>query len=152
MLASSLLAGSIPRGQYPLDCPRQGRLDGPICTITLFDPWVEALRESRPMNAWRCCTGCIRRGGIWFGKARPVRGHHAGPLRYVPPSGPIRLACRSLSWWKSAVLHYPFKVSTASTARHCWTLSLTDVCSVPSAHSDFKERRKRLCRVSRGKG
>lgn len=26
-----------------LTCPRQGRLDGPICTITLFEPWVAAL-------------------------------------------------------------------------------------------------------------
>jgi tRNA-Thr(GGU) m(6)t(6)A37 methyltransferase TsaA len=24
-------------------CPRQGRLDGPRCTITLFDPWIAAL-------------------------------------------------------------------------------------------------------------
>ncbi|QIG49290.1 tRNA (N6-threonylcarbamoyladenosine(37)-N6)-methyltransferase TrmO [Nordella sp. HKS 07] len=26
-----------------LMCPRQGRLDGPVCTITLFEPWVRAL-------------------------------------------------------------------------------------------------------------
>lgn len=26
-----------------LMCPRQGRLDGPVCTITLFEPWVQAL-------------------------------------------------------------------------------------------------------------
>jgi tRNA-Thr(GGU) m(6)t(6)A37 methyltransferase TsaA len=26
-----------------LTCPRQGRLDGPVCTITLFEPWVAAL-------------------------------------------------------------------------------------------------------------
>lgn len=26
-----------------LTCPRQGRLDGPVCTITLFDPWAQAL-------------------------------------------------------------------------------------------------------------
>jgi tRNA (adenine37-N6)-methyltransferase len=27
-----------------LDCPRQGRLDGPICRIELFDPWIPALQ------------------------------------------------------------------------------------------------------------
>lgn len=26
-----------------LECPRQGRLDGPVCEITIFEPWVEAL-------------------------------------------------------------------------------------------------------------
>ena len=26
-----------------MDCPRQGRRDGPLCRIELFEPWVEAL-------------------------------------------------------------------------------------------------------------
>lgn len=26
-----------------LECPRQGRLDGPLCSIEIFDPWVDAL-------------------------------------------------------------------------------------------------------------
>ena len=26
-----------------MDCPRQGRLDGPLCRIELFAPWTEAL-------------------------------------------------------------------------------------------------------------
>jgi tRNA-Thr(GGU) m(6)t(6)A37 methyltransferase TsaA len=26
-------------------CPRQGRLDGPICTLEIFDPWVPALKS-----------------------------------------------------------------------------------------------------------
>jgi tRNA (adenine37-N6)-methyltransferase len=26
-----------------LDCPRQGRQDGPICRIEVFEPWAEAL-------------------------------------------------------------------------------------------------------------
>jgi tRNA (adenine37-N6)-methyltransferase len=26
-----------------MDCPRQGRRDGPICRIQVFEPWVEAL-------------------------------------------------------------------------------------------------------------
>lgn len=28
-----------------LECPRQGRLDGPICRITLFEPWVMGLAD-----------------------------------------------------------------------------------------------------------
>lgn len=27
-----------------LDTPRQGRLDGPVCRIEIFDPWVPALQ------------------------------------------------------------------------------------------------------------
>lgn len=27
-----------------LDCPRQGRLDGPTCRIEVFEPWVAALQ------------------------------------------------------------------------------------------------------------
>ncbi len=27
-----------------LDCPRQGRLDGPICRIEIFEPWTPALQ------------------------------------------------------------------------------------------------------------
>jgi tRNA-Thr(GGU) m(6)t(6)A37 methyltransferase TsaA len=27
-----------------LDCPRQGRRDGPLCRIDVFDPWAEALK------------------------------------------------------------------------------------------------------------
>jgi tRNA-Thr(GGU) m(6)t(6)A37 methyltransferase TsaA len=26
-----------------MNCPRQGRSDGPVCRIEVFDPWVEAL-------------------------------------------------------------------------------------------------------------
>jgi tRNA (adenine37-N6)-methyltransferase len=26
-----------------LECPRQGRLDGPLCRLELFEPWVQAL-------------------------------------------------------------------------------------------------------------
>src|SRR5579864_8039100 len=26
-----------------LDCPRQGRTDGPVCRIEVFEPWVQAL-------------------------------------------------------------------------------------------------------------
>jgi len=26
-----------------LECPRQGRLDGPTCRIEVFEPWVAAL-------------------------------------------------------------------------------------------------------------
>ena len=26
-----------------LECPRQGRLDGPVCTIEIFEPWIAAL-------------------------------------------------------------------------------------------------------------
>lgn len=26
-----------------LECPRQGRLDGPTCVIEIFEPWTEAL-------------------------------------------------------------------------------------------------------------
>ena len=26
-----------------MDCPRQGRLDGPLCRIEVFEPWAEAL-------------------------------------------------------------------------------------------------------------
>ncbi len=26
-----------------LECPRQGRADGPVCTVEVFDPWTEAL-------------------------------------------------------------------------------------------------------------
>ncbi len=26
-----------------LECPRQGRADGPICTIEIFEPWSEAV-------------------------------------------------------------------------------------------------------------
>lgn len=27
-----------------LDCPRQGRIDGPVCRIEIFEPWVAALK------------------------------------------------------------------------------------------------------------
>ncbi len=27
-----------------LDCPRQGRLDGPVCRIEIFEPWTPALQ------------------------------------------------------------------------------------------------------------
>lgn len=26
-----------------LECPRQGRLDGPVCRIEIFEPWIRAL-------------------------------------------------------------------------------------------------------------
>lgn len=28
-----------------LDCPRQGRHDGPVCSIEIFEPWVRALEN-----------------------------------------------------------------------------------------------------------
>jgi len=29
--------------RYRDDCPRQGKLDGPVCRIEIFEPWVGAL-------------------------------------------------------------------------------------------------------------
>lgn len=28
-----------------LECPRQGRHDGPLCRIEIFAPWIEALQD-----------------------------------------------------------------------------------------------------------
>jgi tRNA-Thr(GGU) m(6)t(6)A37 methyltransferase TsaA len=28
-----------------MECPRQGRMDGPACRIEVFEPWVEALAD-----------------------------------------------------------------------------------------------------------
>jgi tRNA-Thr(GGU) m(6)t(6)A37 methyltransferase TsaA len=33
-----------------MDCPRQGRLDGPLCRIELFEPWAEALEGIEEFN------------------------------------------------------------------------------------------------------
>lgn len=27
-----------------MECPRQGRMDGPVCRIEIFEPWVQALQ------------------------------------------------------------------------------------------------------------
>lgn len=32
---------------FRLECPRQGRLDGPVCRIEVFEPWIEALHGIR---------------------------------------------------------------------------------------------------------
>jgi tRNA (adenine37-N6)-methyltransferase len=34
-----------------MDCPRQGRLDGPVCRIEVFAPWVEALEGIENYNS-----------------------------------------------------------------------------------------------------
>ena len=31
-----------------LATPRQGRLDGPVCLLEIFEPWVPALKLPRP--------------------------------------------------------------------------------------------------------
>lgn len=33
-----------------LECPRQGRLDGPVCEIELFEPWSRALTGIQTFN------------------------------------------------------------------------------------------------------
>ena len=36
-----------------LDCPRQGRVDGPVCRIEVAEPWVAATGRDRGVRADR---------------------------------------------------------------------------------------------------
>jgi len=45
-----------------LECPRQGRPDGPTCRIEVFPPWDKGLDSIASSSGWRCSTGCMSRG------------------------------------------------------------------------------------------
>ena len=43
-----------------LDCPRQGRADGPICRIEVNEPWVRRWTGSRRSSGSRFSHGCTK--------------------------------------------------------------------------------------------
>ena len=55
-----------------LDCPRQGRADGPICRIEVYEPWVAALDGIEAFERIEVLTGCTSRGVTSCAKARPM--------------------------------------------------------------------------------
>lgn len=112
-----------------LECPRQGRLDGPTCRIEVFDPWVQALDgieryDQLEVLYWLHLSrrDLVRQSPANDGTTRgtfalrtPVR-----PIRSAPPS-PGWSALRDLSFWCVGWI--------VSTERRCSILSPTGHCS-----------------------
>ena len=48
-----------------MEAPRQGRPDGPICRIEVFEPWASALEGLENYKRIEGCTGCICRAATW---------------------------------------------------------------------------------------
>ena len=48
-----------------METPRQGRSDGPLCRIEIFEPWVAALNTLLNSSASKFSIGCTCRGAIW---------------------------------------------------------------------------------------
>src|SRR3984885_14896883 len=72
-----------------LDCPRQGRGDGPICRIEVAEPWVAALDGS---------IGYTRRDAILCAKAQLMTAQRAAGFRCARRSGRTPSARRWSVW------------------------------------------------------
>jgi len=99
------------------DAPKQGKLDGPVCEIELFEPWPRACKASRSFHMRRCCTGCISRGATSFCNRPSMTPAAAAPLRYARQSGPTRSVYRPLQSSASKAMLSGCAASIASTAR-----------------------------------
>src|SRR5215218_459483 len=69
-----------------LETPRQGRHDGPVCRLEIFEPWVPALKgvefySNLEVIYWLHRS---RRGGIWCCKARRATRRRAARFRCAP--------------------------------------------------------------------
>jgi hypothetical protein len=53
-----------------METPRQGRADGLLCRIEVFEPWVPALAGLAHTNELKCFIGCIFPAAISSCKAR----------------------------------------------------------------------------------
>src|SRR4051794_34078905 len=108
-----------------LETPRQGRLDGPVCRIELFAPWVPALAgldrfERVEVLYWLHLS---RRDLVLQSLADD--GPAPAPSPCARLSAPTRSAPRSRSWWGSGAIRSWPGGWTASTARRSSTSSPT---------------------------
>jgi hypothetical protein len=78
-----------------MDCPHQGRPDGPHCRIEMFEPWSQALAVSRNSSGSKCCIGFTVRGAISSTRARAMTERPAAPFRCVRRRGPVQSGPRS---------------------------------------------------------
>lgn len=81
-----------------MDCPHQGRPDGPHCRIDMFEPWSQALAVSRNSSGSKCCIGFTVRGAISSTRAPRNDGTTRGTilLRSQARPGPIGASIASL--------------------------------------------------------
>src|SRR5258705_8017233 len=104
-----------------LETPRQGRHDGPVCRLEIFEPWVPALKgvdfySNLEVIYWLhlsrrdlCC------------KVRKTTDQRAAHFRCARHSGRIRWARRSSSWSALRATRFWCAASTVSTRRR-WSI------------------------------
>ena len=112
-----------------LATPRQGRLDGPICRIELFEPWLPALDgldafERVEVLYWLHLS---RRDLLRQSPADDGTTRGTFALRSPVRPNPIGTSIAKLVGIEGAVVLV--RAWTASTARRCSTSSRTGACS-----------------------
>jgi hypothetical protein len=104
-----------------LDCPRQGRADGPICRIEVADPWVAALDGIEAFERIEVLYWLheSRRDLVRQSPANMVR--RAARFRCARPFDRTRSARRWSVWLSGGGRRSWSGVSTASTGRRSST-------------------------------
>ena len=64
-----------------METPRQGRADGPLCRIEVFEPWYRHSPVWHITNALKCFIGCTFPGAISSCKARRTMGFREAHFR-----------------------------------------------------------------------
>ena len=80
------------------DTPRQGRHDGPVCRLEIFEPWVPALKGVDFYTNLEVIYWLHSRAATWCCKARRTTDRPAARFRCARRCGRTRSAPRSSSW------------------------------------------------------
>jgi hypothetical protein len=123
--------------------PRQGRLDGPVCRIEIFDPWQEALAGVEAFERLEVLYW-LHRSRRDLVRQSPANDGRAAHLPCAHRSGQIRSARRSQHLSASRDRPCWYAAWIASTAPHCWTSSPIGHCS-----SQSRRRNKAISRPGR---
>src|SRR5215475_932328 len=112
-----------------LVAPRQGRGDGPVCRIEVFQPWIPALQglEAYSQIEVLYWLHLSRRDLVL--RARPTMATPAARSRCDPRLAPIRSAPRLRCFNGLTAAPSTCAASIASTRRRCSTSSLIERCS-----------------------
>lgn len=103
------------------ETPHRGSLDGPLCRIEVFEPWVQALDglDRHPRIEVLYWLHLSRRDLVRQSRAR--EGIPRGTFSLRSPVRPIRSARRSSTWSASRVPPFWCAAWTAWTGHRCWT-------------------------------
>ena len=103
------------------ETPRQGRLDGPVCRIEIFEPWVAALAGLERFEHAQVVYWLHQSRRDLVLQSPKSDGAVTGTFALRSPVRPNPSASRRCGWWGPGARAYWCRGWTAWTGHRWWT-------------------------------